>query len=119
MTLGVWAITQKAVHAYRFDCPSDNQKKQVVDDQLRHTAVQICRVGASLNSIYLSLFTPSAVGCARRHQVSCGTSINVGTSSFASRGDSCSQRFQSQSLQHALCLTECADDFSGGGTAGA
>jgi hypothetical protein len=48
VTLGAWAITQKAVHAHRFDCPRDNRKKQVVDDQLRHTTVEICRVGATL-----------------------------------------------------------------------
>jgi hypothetical protein len=48
VTLGVWAITQKevkGVHASRFDCPRDNREKQVVDDQLRHTTVQICWVG--------------------------------------------------------------------------
>jgi hypothetical protein len=68
VTLGIWAITQKAVLAYRFDCPPDNRKKQVVDDQLRHTTVQICWVGATLNSAYLSLSTrrPSvAPGVAR------------------------------------------------------
>jgi hypothetical protein len=51
VTLGVWAITQKevkGVHASRFDCPRDNREKQVVDDQLRHTTVQICWVGATL-----------------------------------------------------------------------
>ncbi len=63
VTLCVWAITQKAVFAYRFDCPRDNRKKQVVDDQLRHTTVQNCWVGATLNSTYLSLSTSPAVDC--------------------------------------------------------
>jgi hypothetical protein len=48
VALGVWAITQKAVHAYRFDCRHDDRKKQLVDDQLRHTTVQICWVGRNL-----------------------------------------------------------------------
>jgi hypothetical protein len=70
VTLGVWAITQKAVLIYRFDCPPGNRKKQVVDDQLRHTTVQICWVGATLNSTLFELIHSPAVGCARRRPVS-------------------------------------------------
>jgi hypothetical protein len=47
-TLGVWAIRQKAVQACRYERLGDNRKKQVVDDELRHTTVQICRLGATL-----------------------------------------------------------------------
>ena len=117
VTLGVWAITQKAVRADHLACPRDNRQEHAVDDQLRHTAVNICRVGAGLNSTYLSdplRRQPVPPGVAGSH----AGSINVWNSSVVSVAgvfpDSCSIGFQAQSLQHGLGPAEGADNSSDG-----